>query len=156
MSLSKKQKIIRFLTPILLPFVRAYWKIFKPKSRGSKVIVEHNGKYLSVRNSYGYKRWNFPGGRIEKGESPEEAGIREVKEEIGIDLVDTKSVGTIVSTAEGKTDEIHILYGKSITDEILPDEFEIEETKWFSRENVPAFGPTAQKLWEKFISEYKL
>lgn len=30
--------------------------------------------------------WKFPGGRIEEGETPEEAGIREVSEEIALNL----------------------------------------------------------------------
>ncbi|MGW0548923.1 NUDIX hydrolase [Streptomyces altiplanensis] len=32
--------------------------------------------------------WEFPGGVVERGEAPARAGIREVKEEIGIELVD--------------------------------------------------------------------
>lgn len=153
MDLSPKQKLIRFLTPILLPVVRIYWKIFKPETFGVKVIIENEGKYLYVRNSYGYKRITFPGGRIDKGESPEDAAIREVKEEIGIDLVNLKSIGNYVSTAEGKQDNIRIFYGQSKTDELVVDRFEIEETGWFTKNKLPDFGPIAKNIWDLFISK---
>lgn len=32
-------------------------------------------------------KWGFPGGKVEFGEHPEEAMVREVKEEIGVDVV---------------------------------------------------------------------
>ena len=52
-------------------------------------IIKHRGKYLIQRRpSKGLfaDLWEFPGGKIEKGESPEEALRREVKEEVGADI----------------------------------------------------------------------
>lgn len=53
----------------------------------SGAIVEIDGKIAlikRVRNNDEY--YVFPGGGIEEGETPEEAAIREVKEELGIDI----------------------------------------------------------------------
>ncbi len=41
-------------------------------------------EYLIVRNRNG-RHWGFPKGRIEEGETPEEAARREVSEEVGIE-----------------------------------------------------------------------
>lgn len=41
----------------------------------------------------GYRGWEFPGGYVEKAESIQEAAIREVKEESGIDIQLTKFYG---------------------------------------------------------------
>ena len=50
-------------------------------------IIENNGKFLIARRKKGkhleYK-WEFPGGKIEPGETPEECLTRELKEEFGI------------------------------------------------------------------------
>ena len=53
----------------------------------SGAIVEIDGKIAlikRVRNNHEY--YVFPGGGIEEGETPEEAAVREVKEELGIDI----------------------------------------------------------------------
>ena len=43
-------------------------------TRRSSTLKRHSGQ------------WAFPGGRIDKGESPEEAALRETREEIGLNL----------------------------------------------------------------------
>jgi 8-oxo-dGTP diphosphatase len=49
-------------------------------------IIEKEGKYLIARRRGGNfdKRWEFPGGKIEKGETPEECLSRELEEELEI------------------------------------------------------------------------
>ncbi len=39
--------------------------------------------------------WEFPGGKIERGESPEAAVLREIKEETGLDVELAEFIGTI-------------------------------------------------------------
>ena len=52
-------------------------------------IIEHKGKYLATQRGYGdYKgQWEFPGGKIEPEESREEALIREIREELRMEIV---------------------------------------------------------------------
>ncbi|NUQ12822.1 MAG: NUDIX hydrolase [Gemmatimonadaceae bacterium] len=49
-------------------------------------IVMHAGagepRYLLIRDSYG--NWGFPKGHLEQGERPEDAALREVREETGL------------------------------------------------------------------------
>ena len=55
--------------------------------RACAVILEQ-GQVLMVRQTYrGETFWTFPGGAIEPYERPEEAAIRETKEEVGLDVV---------------------------------------------------------------------
>jgi 8-oxo-dGTP diphosphatase len=54
-------------------------------------VIEHKGKYLCVQrgiNKYDYisKKWEFPGGKVETGESPENALKREIQEELAMEI----------------------------------------------------------------------
>ena len=55
-------------------------------------IVNENGEILLQKRG-DFKGWGFPGGALELGESAEEALIREVKEETGIDIKIEKLLG---------------------------------------------------------------
>lgn len=51
-------------------------------------IIQRDGKFLAARRKPGSHMagfWEFPGGKIEKGESPEECLQRELREELGIE-----------------------------------------------------------------------
>jgi 8-oxo-dGTP diphosphatase len=53
-------------------------------SSGGIIYRKGKGKLEIALVLDGFGRWTFPKGHIEKGEKPEEAGLREVGEEIGI------------------------------------------------------------------------
>ncbi|MBZ0156236.1 MAG: (deoxy)nucleoside triphosphate pyrophosphohydrolase [Alphaproteobacteria bacterium] len=53
-------------------------------------IIESGGKVLSTQRSESMSlplKWEFPGGKIDEGESPVECLKRELYEELGIDVV---------------------------------------------------------------------
>lgn len=48
------------------------------------LIINENKEVLLVRNWLGHQRWTLPGGGIKSGETPAQAGAREVHEETGL------------------------------------------------------------------------
>jgi len=81
----------RFISIRRLAYRIAYfgWKILKrfflKETEGSQVVVRYNNKILLVKTCY-RKTYSFPGGYVNRGELPKEAGIRELCEETGLTL----------------------------------------------------------------------
>ena len=69
------------------------------------IIVEDN-KIFATQRGYGDFKggWEFPGGKIETGESAQEALVREIKEELDTEIV----VGDLIDTIEYDYPNFHL------------------------------------------------
>ena len=68
-------------------------------------IIEKEGKILIARRAHDQKlagKWEFAGGKVEKGESPEECLERELEEEFGIQV----EVGEFITSNNHRYDHI--------------------------------------------------
>lgn len=72
------------------------WRDTMKTIRVVAAIIVDNGKIFATQRGYGDFKggWEFPGGKIEDGETPEEAVVREIKEELDteievVELLDT-------------------------------------------------------------------
>ena len=70
------------------------------------IIHDDNGRIFATQRGYGdYKDgWEFPGGKMEPGESPEEALKREIWEELETKIV----VGNLVQTVDYDYPKFHL------------------------------------------------
>lgn len=60
-------------------------------------ILHHEGRILATQRGYGDFKdgWEFPGGKMEPGETPEECIVREIKEELNVDIVPEALLTTV-------------------------------------------------------------
>lgn len=61
-------------------------------------IIERNRKFLLARRKDGGPHdgmWEFPGGKIESGETPEQALVREIQEELGVTISPGRRIGPV-------------------------------------------------------------
>ena len=122
---------------LALTVARAYWRIFKPRTFGARLLLVHGNKILLVRPR-GTDYWNFPGGGIRRGENPAEGAVRELKEETGIRNPGIEyCLGSYTSTKEGKRDTVYIYVASASSVEIPRLEIELQDAKWFEAGGLP-------------------
>ena len=69
-------------------------------------VIFKDDKVFATQRGYGEFKdgWEFPGGKVESGESPEEALRREIREELEVDI----NVGDLIETIEYDYPAFHL------------------------------------------------
>jgi len=100
------------------------------------ILIRDNKILLLLRKDR--NEWSIPGGKVELNEKIEDTALREMKEEIGVDIKILKMLDTVETFA----DNVHwlsiIVVGKIIKGEPKNMEEEVHsEIKWFDLNNLP-------------------
>jgi 8-oxo-dGTP diphosphatase len=106
------------------------------------IVENEHGEILLVKTRNG--GWVFPGGQVEEGENLEDALIREIKEESGIDISVTSLIGVYSNTGTHKWyDDVTDVPTKLMLDFVckplgvgLSISDETSESKWVEKEKV--------------------
>lgn len=116
-----------------------------------EVLLQHRGDF---------DKWGFPGGAVELGETPEQAAIREVKEETGLEVEIRRLVGIYTDCDMeypngDKAQSICIVYEFQVVDgELVCDGGETLELKWFSLDEEPElFCKQHEETWRDIKEE---
>lgn len=100
-------------------------------------IIKRDGKIFATQRGYGDFKdgWEFPGGKVEPGETPENAIVREIKEELSADIV----VGDLLTTVEYDYPKFHLsmdCFWAELKEGSEMTLLEHEAAKWLSIDNI--------------------
>lgn len=109
-----------------MKIIRVVAAVIQRKHNGSKQIFATQRGYGEFEGG-----WEFPGGKIEAGETPQKALIREIKEELDADII----VGDLIDTIEYDYPDFHLsmdcFWCELESEHVVLNEH--EDAKWLSR-----------------------
>ncbi len=99
------------------------------------MILDDQGRVLLIKENYDRRRWGLPGGALEPGESPEDAVVREVREETGVTVTIDHLVGsyTLVTGFTAHAFRCTIVDGTPAA----TSPAEISEVRWHPADDLP-------------------
>ena len=100
-------------------------------------IICDGDRFFATQRGYGDFKdgWEFPGGKIEDGESPEDAIVREIREELGADI----RVTGFLTTVEHDYPQFHLsmdCFWAELVEDSKMTLLEHEAAKWLTYENL--------------------
>lgn len=101
------------------------------------VIVDDQQRVLLVRHSYGKLNWDLPGGKAESQESAEQTAVREVSEEVGLNIAIQQLTGIYY---EPQHDMHHFVFTATYNQHQqspIPSSPEILECGFFNVDKLP-------------------
>ncbi|GAA0660782.1 8-oxo-dGTP pyrophosphatase MutT (NUDIX family) [Sphingomonas insulae] len=116
------------------------------RTRGVKVMAfDAAGRVLLVRHRYVRSDlWMLPGGGIARGEAPDHAAVRELREETGCVLRDVVPIATFEARSEGRRDTVHLFSGTT-GDEPHVDGVELAEARFWPVDILPDAASAATR-----------
>lgn len=115
-------------------------------------FVEVRDRKVLETCSYGKDKWYIPGGKREAGESDEQALMREIKEELSVDLLleTIEPYGTFEAQAHGKPEGTVVrmtCYTARYRGELTPSA-EVEKMDWFDYSKRDTVSPVDQLIFD--------
>ncbi len=99
-------------------------------------IIKRDNEVLATQRGYGNYEgwWEFPGGKIEPGETPEQALVREIREELRADITIEKHIIDVSHDYPEFHIDMQCFLCRLVGDELTLVEH--EDARWLDAENV--------------------
>ena len=111
--------------------------VFLDPKLAAVVLATTDGKLVMVRRATepAIGRWSFPSGYVDRGEAVEDAAVREVKEETGLDIEIAELVGLY---SRSGNPVVLAVYSAQVVGGLMEPGDEVQETALFDPDELPA------------------
>lgn len=114
------------------------WESWTPRQRATLTFIFHNGQVLLIhkKRGLGAGKISAPGGRLEEGETPVQAAVREVQEEVGVTPVGLSCRGELAfQFVDGLSMYIYVFSASGFVGE--PRSTAEADPLWFPVDRIP-------------------
>ena len=120
--------------------------------RVAAAVIRDGERIFATERGHGEYRgfWEFPGGKLEEGETPQQAAVRETREELGVEI----RLGELLHVVEYDYPDFHLVMhcflAELVSGEIVLREH--DDARWLGREELdsvkwlPADADVIEKL----------
>lgn len=143
---------------VFIPHEEYYKQLPKKPHSGAALFFDKEQRLLIVKPNY-KDHWSIPGGMVDADESPQEACVREVLEEINLTISNPEFLGVDYSYPLGKRKECvhYIFYGGEVSEEqkatLKPQPDEIDEIRFVPlKEAIELFGKKEKRLIKRVLA----
>lgn len=102
------------------------------------IVREHDLLLIQRNRPPSEGLWTLPGGRLEPGETPEQCALREIKEELGLDLYGLRRLIVLTHGAN----RLQTFATQTWDGEIRPDPAEIRDWRWVRPQSLSSLPTT--------------
>ncbi|MDQ1020950.1 NUDIX domain-containing protein [Streptomyces afghaniensis] len=120
-------------------------------------VLRREGRVLAIRRGPRVARpgyWQPLSGKLEPGETQEQAVVREVREEVGLTVVPLAKVWE--SETDDRLFRLHWWTARADTGEVVPDPEEVADTRWVTPQEFLALEPVFdgdREFFERILPE---
>jgi 8-oxo-dGTP pyrophosphatase MutT (NUDIX family) len=128
-----------------------HWLQYQHARPSSAVVILEEGQHALIVKANYKAHWTFPGGMIDEGETPKQAAVREVQEEVGLSIdPDMLEFGWIITRHSQVADTYQFVFRAplqaSLLKQIVLQASEIDDWKWVSKHDILSGALSTSKM----------
>jgi len=127
------RKVLQFIgTIVFFCAWPAFWVYFRRGYGRTRVVLQHEGKVLIMKQWISAGKWGFPGGGLLRGEDRADGAARELLEETSLQLDprQLQQVGTGTYRSYGLSFDFYVFVAKVGSSNVRAQRIEVSELTW--------------------------